>query len=643
MATTPVLDFSGMVGALTRARVDGMANRLPRWIWLLAPVLASCAAGPTPITKESGMQAPEFVRGEVRLTEHRDGDDLLSAGLGLAGLAGTPAPFAQPLHPTPAELRRRAIQTSWKGIADLGPLGGYGRAYGAVPDVPGREYQAFAWIPGAHSSHRVLLQVPDNFDRSRRCLVVTASSGSRGIYGAIALAGAWGLPRGCAVVYTDKGAGSGYFDLADNSGVTLDGTRARRGTIPLEFEPIEGAERSGIAIKHAHSGDNPEADWGRHVLQAARFGLAMLDRAFPDQAPFTAQNTRIIATGLSNGGGAVLQAAGLDDDYLLSGVVALEPNVHVPDQGRALFDYASEASIWLPCALAGTRFDATPMARTPKGEVPLAWAHRCHQLHQRGLVSGTRVNAQASQAYEHLRAKGWTDETIVTAASTTSFDLWRAITAAYASAYMRRGPHDMPCGFHYATTGTHGAADAAVRAGWWADASGIPPGNGVDLLGGTDHSEDPTLPGTLCLRAVWEDTDISTQPLRDGVAATTVKLPRGSLAVWVVHGASDGLLPPSFTSEPYVAWVRAKGGHLLYWKVPHAQHFDALLALPGFGELHVPLLPYGYAALDRLWAHLYEGAPWPAVVPTPAPRPRGAVELTREALDLPATWTQGPK
>ncbi|WP_233523464.1 D-(-)-3-hydroxybutyrate oligomer hydrolase [Dyella solisilvae] len=591
------------------------------------------------------MPTPDFVRGGVRVTEHHGGDDLLSAGLGLAGLAGPPAPFAHPLSPTAEELRRRAIQTSWQGIADLGPLGGFGHVYGAVPNVPGREYQAFAWLPGAHAPHRVLLQVPDAFDKSRRCLVVTASSGSRGIYGAIALAGAWGLPRGCAVAYTDKGAGSGYFDLAEDSGVTLDGTRARRGRAMLEFEPSADTPRQGIAVKHAHSGDNPEADWGRHVLQAAQFGLAMLNQSFPDQAPFTAENTRIIATGLSNGGGAVLQAAGLDEDRLLSGVVALEPNVRVPEQGRALFDYATEASIWLPCALMDTRFDKTPMARTAKGEAPPAWVERCHRLHQHGLVSGSRVSAQSAQAYQHLRGAGWTDEALEAAASSTALDLWRAITAAYASAYMRRGPADMPCGFHYAAIGkggAPGAADPAMRAAWWSDASGIPPGNGVGLFGGADHSADPTLPGALCLRSLWDDTDPSTQALRDGIDATTVKAPRASLPLWVVHGASDGLLPTAFSSEPYVQWLRSKGGHPLYWKVPYAQHFDAFLALPGFGDRHVPLLPYGYAALDRLWAHLYEGAPWPALVPTPAPTPRGEGALTPATLALPPTWTSGP-
>ncbi|HZP67282.1 MAG TPA: 3-hydroxybutyrate oligomer hydrolase family protein, partial [Rudaea sp.] len=265
----------------------------------------------------------DFLASPVRETAHRGDDDLLSAGLGLAGLRGAPVPFVNAEAPTPAELRRRAIQTSWKGIADLGPLGSYGDVYGGVPSVPGREYQAFAKLPHALAPHRVLVQVPDAFDLRARCLVVTASSGSRGVYGAIALAGAWGLPHGCAVAYTDKGTGSGYFDLASGTGVALDGTRAAAGAVPLEFEPTgRAAKSSNIAVKHAHSGDNPEADWGAHVLQAARFGLAMLDRALPHEAPFTAANTRIIAVGVSNGAGAVLQAAGLDDNGMLAGVVA---------------------------------------------------------------------------------------------------------------------------------------------------------------------------------------------------------------------------------------------------------------------------------------------------------------------------------
>ncbi|MGY3038907.1 hydroxybutyrate-dimer hydrolase [Rhodanobacter sp. TND4EL1] len=575
--------------------------------------------------------------GTVRVSEHRGHDDLLSAGLGLPGLVGIPSSFAHPLDPDATELRRRAIQTSWKGLADLGPLGGYGTIYGGVPNVPGREYQAFARIPGARSPHRVLLQLPDHFDRQKRCLVVTASSGSRGIYGAIALAGAWGLPRGCAVAYTDKGTGAGYFDYADDSGVALDGRRAKRGEATLEFQPPPAAPSSGIAVKQMHSGDNPEADWGGHVMQAALFGLAMLDRAYPDEAPFTPRNTKIIATGISNGGGAVLQAAGLDHDGFFAGVVALEPNVHVRDRGRALYDYATEAAVWLPCALNAESFAQVPLARGPRGMLVPAWSIRCASLRAQGKLRGNTVVDQAEEARQYLHARGWTDEAMSTAASTTAFDLWRVITAGYASSYMRRGATDMPCGFHYAAIGAGGVpgmADPLTRASWWADGSGIPPGNGIGLFGGMNVSTDPTLVGSECLRALWTGDDHEAQALHASVAATAAKLPRGDLPLWVIHGASDGLLPTAFSSEPYVAWLRDEGRRPIYWKVPHAQHFDAFLALPGFGDQHVPLLPYGYAALNRLWDHLYEGAAWPDEVPTPAARPRGTGPLQPAMLGL---------
>jgi hydroxybutyrate-dimer hydrolase len=602
-------------------------------VGIAALALVACTVQAS--STEPSMQGIEFVQGEVSVTTHRDHDDLLSAGLGLAGLKGPLSPFADAQHPTVQELRRRAIQTSWKGIADLGPLGGFGTVYGEVPDVPGREYQAFAKIPGAHAPHRVLLQVPDHFDTTHRCLVVTASSGSRGVYGAIALAGAWGLPRGCAVAYTDKGTGSGYFDFSDDSGVALDGQRAKRGTAMLEFEP-SASSGEGIAIKHAHSGDNPEADWGRHVLQAAQFGLAMLDRAFPDQAPFTPQNTKIIATGLSNGGGAVLQAAGLDDQHMLAGVVALEPNIHTPGHGRALYDYMSEAALWLPCALVDQRFASAPFARDAHGAPHAAWVARCTSLHAQGLLKATVLDAQAAEAYEHLRSTGWTDQAMATAASSTALDLWRVIGAAYASAYLRRGADNMPCGYRYEAivNGKPGVADDATRASWWADASGIPPGNGVGLFGATDDSADPQRVGIQCLRRLWTDDDADARALHASVRALAAHLPRKDLPLWVLQGADDGLLPTAFTSEPYVTWLQAEGRKPLYWKVPHAQHFDAFLALPGFGEKHLPLLPYGYAALDRLWTHLYQGQPWPTQVPTPAGTPRGASALQAEMLGL---------
>lgn len=579
----------------------------------------------------------EFLVSPIRRTAHAGDDDLLSAGLGLTGLAGAPVAFADPANPTPAELRRRAIQSTWKGLADLGPLGGYGTVYGAVPTVPGREFSAFARLPHARHPHRVLCQIPDQFDRKARCLVLAPSSGSRGIYGAMALAGAWALPRGCAIAYTDKGGGAGYFDAANGTGVALDGTRQAAGDGPLEFQPDPQPAAAGIAAKHAHSGDHPEADWGAHVLQAARFGLAMLDEAFPAQAPFTPDNTRIIAVGLSNGGGAVLQAAGLDRDGWLDGVVALEPNVHVAGAGRALYDYATEAALLMPCALSSERFSGAEKPFAAFGIAGAqAWAARGAALHAHGLLDAADPDRQADEAVERLHAAGWDDAVITSAACSTAFDMWRAIAVTYSSAYLRRGFGAMPCGFSFSTVDSSGRpapATPAVRAAWWPDGTGIPPDVGIGLFGPDGATADPALAGTLALRELWTGGDETAAALHAAVDQLGAQFPRRQLPIWVIHGADDGLVPAAFTSAAYVDRLRAHGYAPRYWLIPHAQHFDGFLILPGFGERYVPLLPYGYAALDRMYAHVIKGERL-AAESTPQPRPRGAASLDAACLDL---------
>ncbi len=621
--------------------------RLPSLLMLAAAALTVGACSHTPPHKEPPMSL-NFPIGAIRETAHRGNDDLLSAGLGLAGLRAAPAAFADTAAPTPAELRRRAIHTAWLGIADLGPLGGFGSVYGAVPAVPGREFQAFARATGSTQPHRVLAQIPDSFDAKARCLIVTASSGSRGIYGSLAVAGAWGLARGCAVAYTDKGAGSGYFDTASNTGVALDGTRAERGGAELDFAPGGYSGDAGIAIKHAHSTDNPEAHWGEHVMQAAQFGLAMLDRAFPERAPFTPQNTKIIAVGLSNGGGAVLQAAGIDNGGWLAGIVAVEPNVNVPrvqakgkdkaSFARPLYDYASEAAVLAPCALLDERFRdiVASLSKLPGNNVA-TWAARCATLHEAGILKGSDAKAQIAEALARMHADGWEDAALATAASTTGYDMWRAFGATYSSAYTRSAVGAMPCGFRFSALGADAkprAATPAERAAWWSDASGIPPGGGVFVVDDKQtHGADSAWPGIACLRELWTGSGAAAVRLRESVQATQARLPRRDLPIFLVHGAEDGLIPAAFSSDAYLAWLRANKQDASYWRVPHAQHFDAFLAWPGFGDRYVPMLPYAYAALDRMYAHVVEGKPLdPGKVPEASPRGAGALEAKHLGL-----------
>lgn len=575
---------------------------------LLVPILlAACDRAPPPVAPAPTAKAAPLRAAETpamfsaqRSSVHREGDDLLSAGLGLDGLrAMTPPAFADPEGPTPAELRRRAVWNNWRGIADLSPGGGFGTIYGELPNVPGREFQAFATMPGATQPHRVLAQIPDAFDNARRCLVVTASSGSRGIYGAIAVAGPWALPKGCAVAYTDKGAGTDYYDLVEKRGVRIDGTLGEPDDL-LAFKPDTTAS-SGVAFKHAHSRDNPEADWGRHVKQAAEFGLQALSEALPQHAPFTFENTRVIAVGISNGGGAVLRAAELDGDWL-KGVVAGEPNVYVEAAGaRTLYDYTTEAALLMPCALPKLGLPAVPDVD-----------RRCAAAVAAGLISGGDLPAQQAAAYEALRASGWTDAALRAGSISVTFDLWRAIAVTYAASYGRYGAGEEPCIAGFSAVNADGSARASTtveRAAWWSDASGIPPGAGVGF-----RVAKPTEPHDAldCLRALWTGNDAAATRVKQGIAATRASMPRKDLPVIVVHGLDDGLVPAAFSSAPYVAQAKAAGADLRYWQVRNAQHFDAFLGLPQYGAAYVPLLPYVYRALDRVWARLDGKAELPA-------------------------------
>ena len=565
----------------------------------------------------------DVVFGSTRITEHRGNDDLLTAGLGLDGLrAMTPPGFAEATAPTSAELRRRALWANWRGIADLAPGGGYGNLYGSTQTVPGREFSALATVPGARQPHRVLAQVPDAFDLKRRCVVVTAASGSRGVYGAIAVAGAWGLPKGCAVAHTDKGAGTDYFDLDGRQGVRLDGTVGPAAD-GLAFTPQARAGATGIAFKHAHSGDNPEADWGRHVKQAAQFALQSLDTAFPQAAPFTFDNTRVIAVGISNGGGAVLRAAEMEGDWL-DGVVAGEPNVLVEGHGsRALYDYTTEAALLMPCALLHPALAPLPQPPLQAQVTPL-WAAQCAALAKAGLLDGADTAAQAASAYRRLHDAGWTDEALRAGALSAGFDLWRSVAVTYASAYTRAPLDALPCGYTFAALDASGkprAATAAERAAWWSDASGIPPGAGVFAVPPAGSNPMANL---QCLRALWTNPgDALAAKLHQGVAQTRAGWPRAGLPVVVVHGTSDGLIPMAFSSAPYVAGAKAAGRDVRFWQVRNAQHFDGFLGLPDYAARYVPLLPYVYQALDRLQAHLDGNGPLPAdaVIPTV---PRGS-------------------
>src|SRR5690606_4421655 len=156
-----------------------------------------------------------------------------------------------------------------------------------------------------------------------------------------------------------------------------------------------------------------------------------------------------------------------------------------------------------------------------------AWRARCAALHEAGRFGGGDDPTRAAESLEILRAGGWTDAAIASAAASTALDLWRSIGATYAAAYSRSGSGDMPCGFGFATLdpgGREHAPTATERAAWWADASGIPPGAAVGLVDRGAGGADPALAGQQCLADLWARPGATGDRLRAGVAMTRASL-----------------------------------------------------------------------------------------------------------------------
>jgi hydroxybutyrate-dimer hydrolase len=265
-------------------------------VFVAAALFGASGAGAEGL-KSGREDQPDFAAAKIIRT-HYDGigNDLLTAGLGKTGLGSTTAPpVAIPLSPTAEELRRLAIYNNYRALVDPTPAGGYGVLYG--PNVTaegvvtsnegliaGDEYITFAnGLPGEQNV-TMMVQVPDSYDLAHGCIVAAPSSGSRGVYGAIATAGEWGLTHGCAVAYTDKGTGTGAHDLQNNTVNLIQGQRQdafradddsnfTADLTAAELAAFNAATPNRFAFKHAHDQQNPEKNWGRDVLRSIEFAF----------------------------------------------------------------------------------------------------------------------------------------------------------------------------------------------------------------------------------------------------------------------------------------------------------------------------------------------------------------------------------
>jgi hydroxybutyrate-dimer hydrolase len=657
----------------------------------------SIAAFATPVVAHDS----PIVRGSLKVTEY-DGitDDLLSAGLNQAGLVSAVQPgFVDPLNPTPAELRRRAIHGNYRGIVDPVPGGGMGLLWGpgspgspsfAAPVVPGLipgvEYKAYLRLPDRHpqvNNIPAAVQIPRHFDPAKPCIVAAMPSGSRSLWGGIAIA-EWALFKGCAVALPGKGTDTGFhllgaamsaYAVDDRDGVTGSADalgddaqfavrRSRRLEAYLEGNPDR------IATKHAHSQVNPERLWGEFGLQGIEFAFWALNDHYGSRGKkrFDRKNTLVIAAGASNGGGMALRA--LEDDHkgLIDGVVVTEPNIG-PQAGRFTIKFGSDApfdpagttiydSMTLMSLYAACAAHAPGAAGTVLFGPQLAGIERCKSLKDKGLVSGEVLADQANSAREKLRAHGYAAAQDWGIASHDTLGLWRALQVTYANTYGRFAVEDNLCGMSFAAIDAVGRpaplAEAAAKR-LFADSSGVPPSAGVQVIADraangpileglavsrSTGRADLNIDGALCFRSLQNGEGLDSAAdffsyarVQFGTreVATTGKL-HGKPAI-IIHGRRDALVFPNLHSRAYYALNQKQEGRksqVSYIEVSTGQHFDAFISSLFFGAAGVQFAPLHYyfvQAMDSMYAHLTAGGSLPPAQVV-RPIPRGALPYT---------------
>jgi hydroxybutyrate-dimer hydrolase len=629
---------------------------------------------------------------------------LLTAGLGKTGL-GSPVPpgFADPLNPTAEELRRSAIYNNYRALIDPTPGGGYGSLYG--PNVTasgevtttegliaGDEYIAFEKDDHGRNV-TMMVQVPGTFDPTNGCIVTAPSSGSRGVYGAIATAGEWGLKRGCAVAYTDKGTGTGAHNLQNNTVNLIRGERADAAAAGDDSNftaDLSGRERAAFnaawpnrfAFKHAHSQVNPEEDWGRNVLRSIKFAFVVLNRQFSHrQTHISKRNTIVIASSVSNGGGASVRAVEQDDDGLIDGLAVGEPNVNPKFSSRfsivqagqrplfahskPLIDYITLVNVFQGCASAAPAY-AAEVLNAPSPQ-------RCADLHAKGLLASSTLIDQANEAQRIINDFGILPEQNLVQPGYWFANVSQAISVTYANTYGRFSVVDNLCQYSFAAAAPGGPPvllAATTVAQIFGTSNGIPPTSGIALInnaapGGPkeDRGSTPSqnLDGALCLRGLATGRDAVTgapltgtprrqaRRIEDGVEDILASGRLRRVPAIFVTGRNDGILPPNFTSRAYFGLhnvVEGSRSSLRYYEVTNAHHLDSFNQFPGYNQRYIPLHRYFIQAMDLMHDHLRNGRPLPPsqvvhTIPrgpgTPLPPPITAANVPPIAAAPPAS------
>ncbi len=559
-------------------------------------------------------------------TNEYDGstNDLLTGGLGHKGLTGNIPSAVDPTNPTPTEIRTATIANQYKAMVDMRSSAGYGSLYGPSTDnstgkISGTEYLAY----GTDNS-TMLVQLPTSFNRSNPCLIIAPSPGVENVYGAIGTVGEWGLKKHCAVAYTDKSS-NGIHDLYTDTVNLIDGTRTTvnkeasfiaKGTAKMDIAAYNSVYPYRIAQKHAHSQQNPAANWAKNVLDVIDFAFEVLNLAdsFGEAQTITVtpSNTIVIASGTSTGGTASLLATEQDRNDLIDGVVVASPTINVPNK-KSFLDVISYYNIFQPCVSANNS-NGLPS--------------RCSALAIGGLLTENTLRTQINKTEQILNNYG----TLVTSniIAHNYLDIYSSYANLYANSYGQFSVTDNLCDYSYAKVNGNSSPTAKTLADLADDfqASNFPSsgtylinnigndGEGINYFNLSNGNSDGYLQGVLCLRQLVTSNTIF------GVSLTGIELEnsklvkaglqktlatgdlRGTPAI-IVHGRDDPLAHVNFTSRAYYQLNKTTqtDSKLVYLEITNANHIDGLNQKYNVKN-QIPLQYYLHKALDKMYKHL---------------------------------------
>ena len=600
--------------------------------------------------------------------------------------------FENSKNPTPTELRRRAIYNNYRAMVDMStshPSAYYGEIYGPGVNSGGGEglIEGEEYLALTEDRVTLMVQIPATFDVNNPCIITAPSSGSRGIYGAIGTAGEWGLKRGFAVAYTDKGSGIGIHNLMTDTINLVTGERCQvaesdnKSNFTAISEDHETRKRilqefnekfeNRLAYKHPHSRKNYEKDWGKYVLQSIEFAVHILNLKFPPQGKsvsprLTSKNTLVIASSVSNGGGASLRAAEQDAEGWIDGIAVSEPNIcpkytdsfsivqgkgkPFKDHSKSLLDYMTFLNIYGPCACLSPQLKYAPFnywqnetnPQEPQPSLNELAKNRCDSLRAKGFLESDGYENQADEALKKINGYGILPEANILIPSHHLFDIYRAIPVTYANQYGQFDVTENLCGYSFGATepwlpdlGKKGrpislTIEQEVRL--FSDQNGIPPFHPVKLINNDSMGEaiedrystspstqvqDQNLDGALCLRELLSSSKKCQKGtrVRKGIEEVRATGDLHGLPAIIVTGRADAVIAPNHSSRAYFGLNRVVEGeksNLHYYEITNAHHLDTMnFYYSKFGYYYAPLHYYFTQALDLMYDYLTKGTSLP--------------------------------